>query len=236
MNNIDINGLGSINGGNYSDVSINGFGTVTSDLTCEDISVNGKGKTLGKITTKSMNVNGFLTCCDDIEVKEPFEINGVLSSKGGLKGESIVVNGKSSFEKSVNVDKIQVNGDFYTGGDCQCEEFLSEGRVRVKGLLSGDNIELSLSWNNEINEIGGEIVKVKRTEKIYRFLFFSKTSRSKLISNIIEADDIYLEYTKCNVVRGRNIKIGDGCHIDKVEYSGELTINGDSNIKEKLKV
>ncbi|MBS5937250.1 MAG: hypothetical protein E6248_09955 [Clostridium sp.] len=236
MNNIDINGLGSINGGNYDNVEINGLGTINSDLICEEFSVNGKGKTLGRINTKSMDVNGLLTCYEDIEVKDPFEINGVLSSKGGLKGDRVIVNGRASFDKSVNIDRVEVNGDFYVGKDCECGSFYSDGRVRVKGLLSGDNIELNLSLTNEIEEIGGETLNVRKARRLIRVLFFTKSRKSKLISNVIEADDIYLEHTKCNVVRGKNIKIGDGCDIGKIEYSGELIINGNSKIREKFKV
>ena len=38
----------------------------------------------------------------------------------------------------------------------------------------------------------------------------------------IEGDDVDLEYTEADVVRGRRVRIGEGCSIGRVEYSESL--------------
>ena len=38
----------------------------------------------------------------------------------------------------------------------------------------------------------------------------------------IEGDDVDLEYTQADVVRGRRVRIGEGCSIGRVEYSESL--------------
>ena len=37
-----------------------------------------------------------------------------------------------------------------------------------------------------------------------------------------EGDDVVLEYTQADVVRGRRVRIGEGCSIGRVEYSESL--------------
>ena len=57
--------------------------------------------------------------------------------------------------------------------------------------------------------------------------------RKFLTTNLIEGDKITLENTKCKIVRGHDIVIGPGCEIDKVEYTGKLTIDKDSTVGEE---
>ena len=39
-----------------------------------------------------------------------------------------------------------------------------------------------------------------------------------LITDIIEGDEIYLEYTKAKIIRGNNVELGPGCEIELIEY------------------
>ena len=39
-----------------------------------------------------------------------------------------------------------------------------------------------------------------------------------LTTDVIEGDDIYLEYTKAKIVRGKDIELGQGCEIGLIEY------------------
>ncbi len=112
--------------------------------------------------------------------------------------------------------------------------FYAEGKINIKGLLSVDNIEIILQRRSNITEIGGEKLSVRKEDKgIFSNLFFN--SRYILIVEEIEADEIYLEYTKCKVVRGNNIIIGEGCNIEKIEYNNELEVNEKSIVKENCK-
>ena len=46
----------------------------------------------------------------------------------------------------------------------------------------------------------------------------------------IEGDDIDIEYVIAESVTGRNVKIGPGCKIGRVTYSGNYTGNDESEI------
>lgn len=229
-----IDGMGSINQGQYKNISIDGMGTIQGDIEAEKVKIDGKAKALGKINCDKLKVDGYFTAYDDINVEDSCGVNGYCKVAGSIKGKYFEVNGVANVEKEVNFDKTQVSGELNVFGDCQCGDFYLDGRAKIAGLLSGDNIELNISRINEIKEIGGEKVSVKRNRENLKVLFFSKERKSKLICNEIEADEIYLENTHCNVVRGRNIEIGEGCIINKIEYTGTLIENEKSKIKEKI--
>ncbi len=230
-----IDGIGSISEGQYKNITIDGMGTFQGDIEAECIQIDGKGKSLGKINCNKLDVDGHFTSYDDININTKCEVNGYHKSTGSMKGKNLNVNGRLEIEKEVNFDKIQIDGDFITSGDCQCGNFYLDGRASISGLLSGDNLELNISRVNEIKEIGGEKLSVRRNGNNLRsVLFFAKDRKAKLICNEIEADEIYLEYTHCNIVRGRDIEIGEGCVIDKIEYTGTLKESSKSKINKKV--
>ena len=48
----------------------------------------------------------------------------------------------------------------------------------------------------------------------------------------LEGDEIELENTDANIVRGINVRILKGCTINKIEYTGEVEVDKDSMVKE----
>jgi len=97
-----------------------------------------------------------------------------------------------------------------------------------------------MAGNHRIKEIGGRFVAV--TENITRdgiivSLFTNKIrSKGSLQCQCIEGDDVLLKNSKVDIVRGKNITIGKGSIIDRVEYSGELIIEEDGIVKESVRI
>ena len=52
--------------------------------------------------------------------------------------------------------------------------------------------------------------------------------------NLIEGDNIHLENTICDIVRGDNITIGKGCTIGTIEYSNKLIIDKENIVRNKV--
>jgi hypothetical protein len=52
----------------------------------------------------------------------------------------------------------------------------------------------------------------------------------------IEGEEIDIEGTKADLVRGRNVVIGSGCEIERVEYSGTLTVDKTAKVEEQVKI
>ena len=54
--------------------------------------------------------------------------------------------------------------------------------------------------------------------------------------DVIEGDNIYIEYTQAKIVRGNTIVIGPGCNIELVEYKNNYTKDKESTVIENRKV
>ncbi len=66
------------------------------------------------------------------------------------------------------------------------------------------------------------------------FLFISHVGN--LQTSIVEGDDIYLEHTIAEVVRGNNVTIGPGCEISVVEYHTSFNQKGNAVVKEHKQI
>ena len=52
---------------------------------------------------------------------------------------------------------------------------------------------------------------------------------------LIEGDDISLEATSAQIIRGRRVKVGDRCRIDTVEYGESLEVSSKAAIQNQKK-
>ncbi len=201
---LKIYGQGSSKGGIFEDVIIKGTGQIHGDLDCDNYKVYGNCEIEGNLNSKTVVIKG------------QAEFGGDLNAKSlNIQGE-VIVEGDLFLDESVITGNIKCKRDF------NAETFDLEGGFRIEGLLNADQININMYWPCTVREIGGTEVKVRKDEK-FSFLGFKNLimphSSSKLLkTDIIEADEIYLENTHAKIVRGNNIKIGPDCKIDLVEY------------------
>ena len=57
-----------------------------------------------------------------------------------------------------------------------------------------------------------------------------------VVTDTIEADEVDLESTRARIVRGVNIRIGKGCEIDRIEYSGTIEHEPSAVIREIVQI
>lgn len=216
------------------------------------IEIDGAGKVEGPVRGESMEVNGSFKTGSSCEISGDLEVNGSFKTEGGpctvggrldvsgsikvegpLNAGDLDVDGALSVEGRVSAGAVEADGAFKVRGEVQAESFRAEGVVKIDGLLNAETVELTLSGEDQIESIGGGQVTVRRGGGIFS-LFGRK--RPHLATNLIEADEIDLEYTDAQVVRGVNVRIGSECVIDRVEYSGSLSTAPDCTVREKIKV
>ncbi len=232
-----------------------GAGKVEGGLTVHGpIGIDGAGKVEGPVRGEALEVNGSFKVehgpCGingDLEVNGSFKVeNGpcTVGGKAGISGSfkvagdlsvgTLEVDGSAKIEGSVSAGEIEVDGVLKVEGPVQAESFRAEGAVRIDGLLNAETVELTVSGEDRIESIGGGSVRVRRGRS--GFSLFSVQKRPHLSAELIEADEIDLEYTDARTVRGVNVRIGAECVVDRVEYSGTLTTAADARIGEKVKI
>lgn len=196
---------------NRYDMKCEGMGKITQGI-YKNIIIEGCGKFLGEIDAQDIYVEGSCKAMENIKCNN-------LSAEGSFKAEeSIDVKEKAVIE---GICKVKEN--------IQAKELRIEGEIKVGGLMSADdiNIKISAPSGSYINEIGGGRIEIKFYKNGMGWLF----SKSKnIIVNSIEGDDIYLENTKCSIVRGAKVVIGKNCSIEKVEYTKEFKTDDSSKV------
>jgi cytoskeletal protein CcmA (bactofilin family) len=208
MMNLEIKGSGSSEGGKYNTVVIKGNGKIDGNLDCNYLEVQGHCEVNGNVKSESVKVNG----------------NN--SIKGDLEADEIEIHGEVNVDGNLSVEKIHTHGMVSVNGNCNAESFTMEGAFKIRGLLNAGELELKLHGPSEAREIGGEKIMVKRNGRVkftrIRKLIMPFGFDTGLTTDIIEGDEIYLEYTNAKVVRGNDIELGSGCNIKLIEYQNEF--------------
>jgi len=230
--NLTINGSGTYPGGQYDKISIRGDGTINSDVECSSIHIFGTSEALENVKTESLKVFGEAEVkgnieCDEMLIMGTMEVGG----KAALKKMKIL--GTLEVEEHLMGEGANVKGSISVNGDAEFETFESSGAFEFKGLLNADKIKVSLRFGqSSAEEIGGGYINVKKKNS---FLPFGKETGT-LSVKVIEGDEIFLENTTADIVRGKKVRIGEGCIIGSVEYTIDLTQDKHSTIKSKTKL
>ncbi len=217
---LKIHGQGSSSGGKYDNVSIMGEGRIHGDIDCINLKIYGEGKFGGNLKAESA-----------------VDIKGQSNIKGNLEAKKVKIQGEAKISGEIFAEETVITGNIVTGGDCNAETFTLEGGFKIGGLLNADILKINLHGHCKVREIGGAEITVKKNGKLN---FFKNRilpkGHNKLIAEIIEGDDIYLENTHAKVVRGNNITLGSGCEIELVEYKNDFKKDKEAEIGTHRKI
>jgi len=214
-----------------------GSSTVDGDLRATHFSCSGSQRVGNDLIAGNVRLSGSCNVSNDVEADEfvskgRFRIGGLLSADdiriqlGHGRGGQCVVS-------EIGGERIEVRskGPFWDYDQEKLERKLGKvGHKLEKGLtkMRGKfGIEIDLG---DIDKMVDDIVKVGEKIKVNIESNFEDDYLAMLEVETIEGDDIYLEYTKASVVRGKKIAIGPGCEIDHVEYSDSLEIDEDAHV------
>lgn len=215
-----ITGIGKSNGGDVHLAKIEGMGKIEGDVNCTEFQVDGTGDLQGSL--KAMKA----------------AINGIVTVHGSLHANKFNLEGKLKVEGNMISENIRMNGMVTVKGNCESETFEANGRMQME-MLNAGQIKLSLQGASRIEEIGGEDIQIREQSS----KGFGKWLQSalgpfsnKLNAGVIEGDQIYLENTTADMVRGGKVKIGPGCTIANVEYKQSLDVHSSSKIIKHVQV
>lgn len=225
---LSINGFGSYSGGEFDHASINGKGKIIGDIDCKQYDCNGLGTVNGNIKAQTVKINGKSTVNGDVDASI-ISIDGHSSMSGEVNTEKIRISGSGSIGGSLRGEHIKINGKASIGGDCEAEEFVSEGLFTIGGLLNAENIDILLYGDCKVKEIGGQTIHIK--QKIHGLMKIIKSIYpTRLVTDVIEGDELHLEGVKAKIVRGNNVTIGQNCEINLVEYKGNIEVDKTSKV------
>ena len=215
LRNVKIMGESTIGAGPYNNINIKGNCRTEEDLSCKEL------KVMGDIT-----IGQSLTC-------EYTRIMGTMKVKENCVLQKAHILGEVVAEGDWQSDMTSVMGKLSVNGKCDAEEMSVRGVLKVRGLFNFDRAEfISSNTTSMINEMGGRKIEVRKSKAS-----LPRPFRSTILeAQSIEADEMTLDYTNANVLRGSRIRIGKHCRIGKVEYSESLFVEKGAVVEEQEKI
>ncbi|MGG1633300.1 hypothetical protein [Paenibacillus sp. NRS-1760] len=221
LSDLKISGVSGAAGGSYDNVSIDGVGKVSGPIVARRFKGNGHIRMKAHLTADELEVNGTMDVKGNMKFGN-MKADGLLTIAGGVSGESCELNGMMSIK-----------------GDCELEHFTGKGGFTVGGLLSAGQLEFQLQGQGKANEIGVENLIIRQADVgMWNKLFSGIIPKLKpeLRVGVIEGDNIDIEFTTADIVRGNVVIIGQGCSIGRVEYRSKLSVHPGAAIMKEVKV
>lgn len=238
LGNISISGSGTAGGGTYDTIKISGSGKLSGDTVCNEFKCSGSSKVENKLTVGTAKVSGSAKFMDDLKA-DYMSVSGSSTLLANLSVKELRTSGSIRIDGTVDAEQINVSGTVKIAKDCNSEQFYLSGGCQIGGLLNAGEIEIKLAGRCEISSIGTEVITVKHGlgQNILSDLIGSLFNQeAALHTELIEGDEIYLENTICAMVRGKTVRIGRGCKIETVEYSGTLDIADQAVVVKSVQV
>lgn len=244
--NLSFAGVGTITTGEYGRVSVSGSGRIKGDILCESFSASGSCGGTGNIKCEndfkcsgSMNLTGEVICGGE------FKVSGGSSFDGDIEAHIIKISGAVK-GRSFRADILKISGAITANGNVEAEEAHISGSGEITGLLNAEKVSIRFGSGYsrlKVGSIGGSEIVVDNDSsfnseiRIFGIPFFSKkSSGGKLIAGTIEGDNITLNVTEAEVVCGKNVIIGKGCKIDRIEYTDSYECDESSLVTEAVKI
>lgn len=193
MQDLKIDGVGTISSGEYGTLQVDGIGKCTGDIKAEKISVDGILRCTGNLEAGLLDCDGLVRVQGDIKVGL-MDIDGLLRVSGGTRIEA--------------------------------DEIRCDGMIKLEGEVSADSIKADGFIN--AREIVGETIRINSGIPWFLRLFWKKRSRIPLI----EATTVELRNVLADSVNGKDITIGRGCRIGRLDCSGTLFVARSARVKE----
>ena len=235
-----ISGTGRLSGGEYNEVHISGSGHWDGPIHCKEMHVSGACSGTGNLTVmEDMHCSGSLRVGGHMDCGE-IHISGSANVEGNVAGHSSVRVSGSLHCTTLYGGDVSISGGLNTRKDVEADSFHMSGAGEIHGLLNAEEIDITVSGiprTIKIGQIGGSEICIRPSTSVSLLgrLFGNKTTGVAQVGEI-EGDEIDLASTTADVVRGTNVILREGCHIRRVEYTGDLVLEGDAQVDEKVQV
>ena len=243
---ISISGSGKVAGGQYNNISISGSGKMCGKVLCNSLHCSGAASADSDIEcTNDVRASGALKidkslACDGLHISGSAKIGGDCFCKSEAK-----ISGSAWIGGDLKGKSLTVSGGLQVEGDIEAELFKSAGSVRCDGLLNAEKVDIKTDGGGvKINQIGGTTILIytdKRSKglNLARLPIFAKlvsgSSTGNMI-NLIEGETVAIEHCEVEKIVGDTVAIGEGCKVNRVEYSTDIEIHDSAVVDECIKI
>lgn len=199
-----IEGIGSIHGGEYDTIYIEGIGKLKGDVVARRIVVDGLFKSKGRIDVDEMKVEGVARAFRDIRAKT-VDISGMLKVR----------------RASLNADKVICEGIIVANQEVSADEIYVDGICSVSRMY-GDNVVLK---NNRDRINGSRKALPVRIKPLIKLYFGRDVSPDYSTVDVLECTNLEADGIRARVIRANKVKLNNGCIVDRLFCDGEISID-----------
>ena len=223
MNSQKIDGIGTLNGGEYDRIEVDGIARLAGDVKAEFLAINGVMNGEGKLACGSMQCDGVCNLKGKLSAGN-MKVDGTLNLKNGrltagelfcdgcitlngakLEGEKIICDGCLNTDSEICADLVKVDG-IVKAGERYGDEIVIHSGNKGKGRIKA---------NIDINILGFQL----------------KKSLAISSAKVLEATKVDIECVNADIVNGQYVRIGSGCIIQQVDCDKELYIARSAEIE-----
>ncbi len=209
MNDEKIEGLGSIHGGDYNDIIVDGMGKLKGKVTAKRVKVSGTLRSNGNLVAEEVSIEGFGRVYKSIKVKK-LRIDGLLKlRRADLNADFVYNEGLLTSTGAINADEIKING-----------------YCTVKRMM-GDTIIVH-------NDLDG-MNKLVRSLRLLCMLYFGRDiNLNYSLVDHIDCTVLKASGLKSKVVYAENVELGNNCRIGTLYCDGKMSIDPSCRIKKVI--
>ena len=206
---IKISGSGRVEGWRGGSIAISGSGKISDD----EIKISGSASLPGDLKTHTLIASGSIKANGPIET-HIFTSSGSCKIAGYLVAhEKLAISGSGTIESDIKGGQVSSSGSLKVTGTILCVNAELNCSYKVEG-----NVECQESFNSELDSrctIEGDLlcsgdVRIEQSRR-----------RGRLqLNHILAEGDVYLEGVTAQYVRGKTVKLGPDCQVEKVEEKG----------------
>lgn len=221
--------------GEYRDIQIELDAILDGDVDAINIKSSGSTEFTGNVIAKEARIGGICKIGGNCSI-DFIEICGQSTIKGNLQADNITLDGKLKCGgKLIECTNFKLSGTIVCEGDLKTSKAVGKGGL-VLHKIESDNIDLTFNKKTTLGEINGKEINLVGSKS--KGLISKILSKGGLLVEIdnINGENIVLENIEAKLVKGNNIKIGENCIIQKIEYTGNLEVSSNSKILNKIKL
>ncbi|HAX72083.1 MAG TPA: hypothetical protein DCY20_01025 [Firmicutes bacterium] len=235
----NMSGMGSSDGGAFKKVDISGIYTFHTDISAEIFICSGIAKCKESLQTKTFESSGVTKVGMNLKA-HVMEVSGTCKIGGNLEVSQMKTSGIVRVGQNLKAHEIDMTGMLKVEENIETEKLSISGDLKNKGFINAEQVVIQAEGNVLFNEIGAAKVKIKDERSgtfwssvlfgVYRLATLNFNGNHAAVGKLIEGDEIEIEYSKIDILRGKHIKIGPHCLINEIEYSETLEIDPTSKV------
>ncbi len=231
---IHISGSGDVPAGKYHEVNISGSGDLQGLIETDILEVSGEATAEGPLAADALNTSGSFSAHDNVTANK-IDASGSFSAQKNVVSKTAAFSGSADIGGNFKCPDVTSSGSLSVEGRAQLGDLNLEGSLQVKGPATAKKAVLYLSGQSALADLSCDTLTVKETTSTKWVKWFMGSPTNLLTADTLEAQNIELEDTHANTVRGDNVKIGKGCQIDEVHYSGTYEVDKDAKVGNAVK-